>query len=115
MDDNSEHGYIVISQEEPMDSESTITEELLVQQTDEISDADNEDAQTSTDTVDSADEDKSAERGATQQISDETIQEDTLDSHMSQHKDNAKFIPVRRSTRERRQADWLRSREFDMR
>jgi hypothetical protein len=60
-DDKSEHGYIVISQEEPVYSDSTIIEEPLVQQTDQISDADDEDAHTSTDTVDSANEDESAE------------------------------------------------------
>ena len=51
-DDKSEHGYIVISQEEPVYSDSTITEETLVQQTDEISGIDDEDAQPSTYTVD---------------------------------------------------------------
>jgi hypothetical protein len=34
-DDESEHGYIVISQEEPVYNDSTITDEPLVQQTDE--------------------------------------------------------------------------------
>jgi hypothetical protein len=58
----SENGYIVISQEEPVYSDSTITDEPLVQQTDEISNADDEDAHTSTDTVDSADEDESARK-----------------------------------------------------
>jgi hypothetical protein len=60
-------------------SDSTITDEPLVQQTDEISNADDEDAHTSTDTVDSADEDESA-RSASQQ-------EDTLDMDTSQHTD----------------------------
>ena len=50
--DESEHGFIVISQEEPVYSDSTITEETLVQQTDDISDVDDEDAQPSTYTVD---------------------------------------------------------------
>jgi predicted DNA binding CopG/RHH family protein len=72
-DDKSEHGYIVISQEEPVYSDSTIIEEPLVQQTDQISDADDEDAHTSTDTVDSANEDESAEKSAWQQISDESV------------------------------------------
>jgi hypothetical protein len=50
-DDESEHGYIVISQEEPVYSDSTITDEPLVQQTDERLNADDEDAHPSTDTV----------------------------------------------------------------
>jgi hypothetical protein len=54
-----EHGYIVISQEESVYSDSTITDEPLVQQTDERLNADDEDAHPSTDTVDSADEDES--------------------------------------------------------
>ena len=41
-----------------MDSDSTITDEPLVQQTDEISEADDEDTQPSTDTVNSANEDE---------------------------------------------------------
>jgi hypothetical protein len=49
---SQEHGFIVISQEEPVYSDSTITEETLVQQTDEISGVDDEDAQPSTYTVD---------------------------------------------------------------
>jgi hypothetical protein len=49
---------IVISQEEPVDSDSTITDEPLVQQTDEISEADDEDTRPSTDTVNSANEDE---------------------------------------------------------
>ena len=48
---------IVISQEEPVDSDSTITDEPLVQQTDEISEAD-DDTRPSTDTVNSANEDE---------------------------------------------------------
>jgi hypothetical protein len=43
-------------------SDSTITDEPLVQQTDERLNADDEDAHPSTDTVDSADEDESAGR-----------------------------------------------------
>jgi hypothetical protein len=106
-DDESENGYIVISQEEPVHSDSTITDEPLVQQTDEISNADDEDAHTSTDTVDSADEDESA-RSASQQ-------EDTLDMDTSQHTDEIENLnPVRRSTRERRQPAWLRFGEFDI-
>jgi hypothetical protein len=54
-DDESEHGYIIISQEEPVYSDSTITDEPLVQQTDEILNADDEDTHPLTDTVDSAD------------------------------------------------------------
>ena len=61
---------IVISQEEPVDCDSTITDEPLVQQTDEISDVDDEDARPSTDTVNSANKDESAESDS-QQISDE--------------------------------------------
>ena len=61
-----------------MHSDSTITDELLVQQTVEISDADDEEAHTSIDTVESADEDESAERSASQQISDETVQKTHL-------------------------------------
>ena len=115
-DDESENGYIVISQEEPVYSDSTITEEPLDQQTDERSDADDEDAHTSTDTVDNADEDESAERSASQQISDdETVQEDTLDMDTSQHLDDIENCnPVRCSTRERRQPAWLRSGELDI-
>ena len=105
-DDESEHGYIVISQEEPVFSDSTITEEPLVEQTDDISDAD---------TVDSADEDESAERSASQQILDYTVQEDTLDMDTSQHTDDIENRnPVHRSTRERKQPAWLRSGEFDI-
>jgi len=78
-------------------SESTITDEPLIQQTDEISNADDEDAHTSTDTVDSVDEDESAERSASQQITDETAQEDTLDMDTSQHTDEIENLnPVRR-------------------
>ena len=51
-------------------SDSTITDEPLVQQTDEILNADDEDAHPSTDTVDSADEDESA-GSAPQQITDD--------------------------------------------
>jgi hypothetical protein len=45
---------------EPVYNDSTITDEPLVQQTDERLNADDEDAHPSTDTVDSADEDESA-------------------------------------------------------
>jgi hypothetical protein len=41
---------VVISQDEPVYSDSTITDEPLVQQTDEILNADDEDAHPSTDT-----------------------------------------------------------------
>jgi hypothetical protein len=107
-EDESEHGYIVISQEEPVYSDSTITDEPLVQQTDERSNAHDEDAHPSTD-----DEDESAE-GASQQITDdETVQENTLDMDRSQYTDGIENLnPVRRSTRERRQPAWLRSGEF---
>ena len=84
-DDESEHGYIIISQDEPVYSDSTITDEPLVQQTDEILNADDEDAHPSTDTVDSADEDESAGSASQQITDDETVQEDTLDMDTSQH------------------------------
>jgi hypothetical protein len=51
----------------------------LVQQTDEILSADDEDAHPSTDTIDSADEDESAGSASQQITDDETVQEDTLD------------------------------------
>jgi hypothetical protein len=57
-------------------SDSTITDEPLVQQTDERLDADDEDAHPSTDTVD---EDESAGSTSQQITDDETVQEDTLD------------------------------------
>ena len=59
-----------------MYSDSTITDEPLVQQTDEILNADDEDAHLSTDTVDSADEDESAGSASQQITDDETVQED---------------------------------------
>jgi hypothetical protein len=66
-------------------SDSTITDEPLVQQTDEILNADDEDAHPSTDTVDSAVEDESAGSASQQITDDETVQEDTLDMDTSQH------------------------------
>jgi hypothetical protein len=109
-EDESEHGYIVISQEEPVYSDSTITDEPLVQQTDERSNADDEDAHPSTD-----DEDESAESASQQITDDETVQENTLDMDRSQYTDGIENLnPVRRSTRERRQPAWLRSGEFDI-
>ena len=84
-DDESENGYNIISQDEPVYSDSTITDEPLVQQTDEILNADDEDAHPSTDTVDSADEDESAGSASQQITDDETVQEDTLDMDTSQH------------------------------
>jgi hypothetical protein len=114
-DDESENGYIVISQEKPAYSDSTITDQPLVQQTDEILNADDEDAHTSTDTVDSADEDESAGSASQQITDDETVHEDTVDMDTSQHTDEIENLnPVRRSTRERRQPAWLRSGEFDI-
>jgi hypothetical protein len=114
-DDESEHGYIVISQEEPVYSNSTITDEPLVQQTDERLDADDEDAHPSTDTVDSVDEDESAGSASQQITDDDTAQEDTLDMATSQHTGEIENLnPVRRSIRERRQPTWLRSGEFDI-
>ena len=71
-----------------MYNDSTITDEPLVQQTDEISDTTDEDAHTSTNTDGSANEDESAERSASQQISDESVQEDTLEMDTSQHTDD---------------------------
>jgi hypothetical protein len=75
----------------PADSSSsalstvTITDEPLAQQTDEILNADDEDAHPSTDTVDSADEGESAGNASQQITDDETVQEDTLDMDTSQH------------------------------
>ena len=94
-----------------MYSDSTITDEPLVQQTDERLNADDEDAHPSTDTVDSADESESAESALQQITNDETVQEDTLDMYTEEIEN---LNPVRRSTRERRQPAWLRSGEFDI-
>jgi hypothetical protein len=66
---------LVLSQDEPVYSDSTITDEPLVQHTDEILNADDEDAHPSTDTVDSADEDESAGSASQQITDDETVQE----------------------------------------
>jgi hypothetical protein len=92
-------------------SDSTITDEPLVHQTDERSNADDEDAHPSTDTVDSADESESAESALQQITNDETVQEDTLDMYTEEIEN---LNSVRRSTRERRQPAWLRSGEFDI-
>jgi hypothetical protein len=97
--------------------DSTITDEPLVQQTDEILNADDEDTHPSTDTVDSADEDESAGSASQQITDDETVQEDTLDMDTSQHTEEIENLnPVRRSTRERRQPSWLnnQTRKWDM-
>ena len=98
-----------------MFSDSTITDEPLVHQTDERSNADDEDAHPSTDTVDSTDEDESAGSASQQITDDETVQEDTLDMDTSQHTEEIENLnPIRHSTRERRQPSLLRSGEFDI-
>ena len=48
---------------------------------------------------------------ASQQISDESVQEGTLDSDIYVMKNLVQFVG---STRERRQPAWFRSSEFDM-
>ena len=114
-DDESEHGYIVISQEEPVYNDSTITDEPLVQQTDEISNTDDENAhllQTLLTVPMKTNLQKEALHNRKQMMK---AYKKTLDMNTSQHTDEIENLnPVRRSTRERRQPAWLRSGEFDI-
>ena len=117
-DEESENGYLVISQE-PVDSDPAITDDTLVQETDTEQEPDREaetggDAHPSTDT-ESVDEEDSADRSASQQ---ETEQENTpVDSEVSQpdtDEDEPTPVLVRRSARERRPPARFRTGEYDM-
>lgn len=113
--DESDDGYLIISQE-PVYSDSSITEDSLVQPTEDTFNADDGDAYPSTDTDGSVSEDHSADRSASPLTLPEIRQEDTPDSESSQSdvEDNEETqLPVRRSTRERRPPSWFTSGDYD--